>query len=79
MAAFVEQVRPRYGVFTMGYHNRFGHPHPQVVARFRDQNARILRSDTGGLISLAFGDGGVVASEYRPLYRRYWQADYLND
>jgi competence protein ComEC len=79
MAAFIEQVRPRYGVFTMGYRNRFGHPHPQVVARFRNQGARILRSDAGGLISLAFGDDGVVASEYRPSYRRYWQADYLND
>ena len=76
---FVAATRPRQVVFTMGYRNRFGHPHPQVVARFRNQDARILRSDTGGLISLAFGDGSTVASEYRPLYRRYWHADYLDD
>ena len=74
LAEFVEQVHPRYGVFTVGYRNRFGHPHPQVLDRFRDQNARILRSDTSGLIKLTFGEAGVVASEYYPSHRRYWQA-----
>ena len=70
---FVEQVQPRIGVFTVGYRNRFNHPNPQVVARFRDQNVRILRSDNSGLIRLTFGEGGVEASEYRPTHRRYWQ------
>ncbi len=72
LAEFVDQVRPRYGVFTVGYRNRFGHPHPQVTARFREQRTRILRSDTGGLIRLTFGEAGVMASEYRPSHRRYW-------
>jgi len=72
LAEFVDRVRPHYGVFTVGYRNRFGHPHPQVTARFREQGARILRSDTGGLIRLTFGEAGVVASEYRPSHRRYW-------
>ena len=72
LAEFVDQVRPHYGVFTVGYRNRFGHPHPQVTARFREQGARILRSDKGGLIRLTFGEAGVVASEYRPSHRRYW-------
>jgi competence protein ComEC len=76
---FIAATRPQHVVFTMGYRNRFGHPHPQVVARFRNQDARILRSDKHGLVSLTFGDAGLVASEYRLLYRRYWQADYLND
>jgi competence protein ComEC len=73
MAEFVEQVRPQIGVFTMGYRNRFGHPHPLVVARFREQDARILRSDTGGLIKLRFSEAGVTTTEYRPSHRRYWQ------
>jgi competence protein ComEC len=73
MAEFVEQVRPKISVFTMGYRNRFGHPHPLVVARFREQGTRILRSDTGGLIKLMFGTAGVETSEYRTSHRRYWQ------
>jgi len=66
-------------VFTVGFRNRYGHPHPQVVACFRQQNVRILRSDTGGLITLTFGEAGVVASEYRPSHRHYWHADTLNE
>ena len=73
LAEFVEQVRPSVVVFNVGYRNRFNHPHPQVVARFREANARILRSDTSGLIQLAFGEAGVTASEYYPSHRRYWQ------
>jgi competence protein ComEC len=57
----------------MGYRNRFNHPHPQVVARFHKLDARILRSDTSGLIKLTFGEGRVVASGYYPSHRRYWQ------
>ena len=73
LVEFIEQVRPRIGVFTVGYRNRYNHPHPQVVARFREVNARILRSDSSGLIKLTFGEAGVTASEYHPSHRRYWQ------
>lgn len=73
LAKFVEQVQPQISVFTLGYRNRFGHPHPQVVSRFREQNARILRSDHSGLIKLTFSEAGVATSEYRPSRRRYWQ------
>ncbi|MDP1935997.1 MAG: DNA internalization-related competence protein ComEC/Rec2 [Hylemonella sp.] len=73
LTLFVEQVQPQISVFTMGYRNRFGHPHPQVVARFREQGTRILRSDTSGLIKLTFSEAGVTTTEYRPSRRHYWQ------
>jgi competence protein ComEC len=79
LAEFVDAVKPRIAVFTVGYRNRFNHPHPQVVARYRDRHSRILRSDSGGLIRLTFADAGVEASEYRPFHRRYWQADFAHD
>jgi len=72
---FVAAARPEWVVFTLGHRNRYGHPHPHVVARFRDIEARMLRSDSGGLIRLDFGEAGVEASQYRPTHRRYWQAD----
>jgi competence protein ComEC len=73
---FVAATRPEWVVFTQGYRNRYGHPHPQVVARFREIDASILRSDSGGLIRFDFGEAGVEASQYRPSHRRYWQADF---
>ena len=72
---FVAATRPDWVVFTQGYRNRYGHPHPHVVERFRAIDARVLRSDSGGLIRFDFGEAGVEASQYRPTYRRYWQAD----
>ncbi|MHB1215804.1 MAG: DNA internalization-related competence protein ComEC/Rec2 [Thiobacillus sp.] len=72
---FVAATRPEWVVFTMGHRNRYGHPHPQVVTRFREIDARMLRSDSGGLIRFDFGEAGIEASQYRPTHRRYWQAD----
>ena len=72
LSEFIEAVHPSIGVFTVGYRNRFNHPHPHVVARFRERDVRLFRSDTSGLIRLRFGEAGVEASEYRPTHRRYW-------
>lgn len=74
LVEFIARVRPQHVVFMVGHRNRYGHPHPQVVARFRAANANILRSDRGGLIRLRFGEAGVEASEYLPSHRRYWHA-----
>ncbi len=74
MAEFVAHVRPQQVVFTVGYRNRFGHPHPQVVSRFRDLGCTVLRSDRDGLIRLRFGEAGVEASQYLAVQRRYWQS-----
>jgi competence protein ComEC len=71
MEAFVEQVAPDHVVFTSGYLNRYQHPHPGIVERFRARGANILRSDHDGLIRFEFGEAGVTAAEYRNP-RRYW-------
>lgn len=74
IAEFVDRVRPEHVVFTVGHRNRFGHPHPEVVRRFREAGSQVLRSDQAGLVRLTFGQAGVTASEYRPAHRRYWHA-----
>ena len=70
---FVEASSPLYAVFSAGYRNRFGHPHEEIVARFRDRGTRLLRTDEGGAIEIAIDPGGVTAYEYRKRERRYWQ------
>lgn len=72
MAALVERVAPRWVVFTIGYRNRFGHPHPEVMARFGQAGSVPLRSDRDGLIRFRFGEAGVEAAQYRSVQRRYW-------
>ena len=70
---FVRAVRPDSVVFAAGYRNRFGHPHPDVVERWRAIGAKLYRTDRDGAISVRIPAAGPVKIErYRALYRRYW-------
>jgi competence protein ComEC len=70
---FVEAVSPRQVVFTMGWKNRFGHPHPDVLRRFAESGATLHRTDRHGWLRLTFADGKVEVEHWRQQHRRYWQ------
>jgi competence protein ComEC len=77
---FLEAVGPRLVVFPVGYRNRFGHPHREVLARYRDLGVRVYRSDRDGAVSLLFREGAPISvTPYRAAYRRYWQAPLMGD
>jgi competence protein ComEC len=61
-------------IFTAGYRNQFGHPKPEVVARYQELGSRLYRSDSDGAVLLRFGIGGVSAQTYRQEHLRYWQS-----
>ena len=51
--AFVKTVRPRLALVSAGAHNPFGHPRPEVVARYARAGALLLRTDRDGTIEVA--------------------------
>ena len=72
-AAFVEAVRPKSVVFAVGYRNRFGHPHPDVIERWTATDARILRTDRDGAVLVTVAPNAPIrVDRNRALYRRYW-------
>ncbi len=71
-ADFVNQVNPVLTIFTVGYLNRYGHPHEAVEARYLSADSRLLRSDRDGATLLRFTESGWSAESWRELYRRYW-------
>jgi competence protein ComEC len=74
-AAFLNAVQPDYLLFSTGYHNRFGYPRPETVARYRTTGATLLDTAQEGSITFRLEPG--VALEpvrYRRGYRRYWSA-----
>jgi competence protein ComEC len=73
-AAFTAAVAPRHVVFSAGRFNRHGHPHPQVVARYRSLGARAYRTDVGGAVSVRVGAEGIRVSEWRTRASRFWYA-----
>lgn len=77
---FVRTVRPRVVVFPVGYRNRFGHPHQEVVRRYLDEGARVYRTDRDGAVAMTIhSEGAISVTPYRALYRRYWQTPLVGD
>lgn len=78
--AFVEEVNPRAVVFTMGYLNRFRHPHPAVLQRYEKIGSKIYRSDQDGAVILDFSsDSEIEITRWRQQARRYWHQDFYGE
>lgn len=72
--AFVHAVRPEIAIATMGYLNRFGHPKPEVVARYDALGTQTLRSDSDGAIVLDFTQGSRPrVIRWRAIEPHYWE------
>jgi competence protein ComEC len=70
--AFVQKVHPRYAIFTVGYRNKFHHPRPDVVARYRDIGSELFRSDEDGAIIIQMSAAALTLERYRKSHARYW-------
>jgi competence protein ComEC len=46
-------TRPQVAIVSVGAHNPFGHPHPNVLARYRRSGALLLRTDRDGTVDVA--------------------------
>ena len=49
---FVDATRPSVAVVSAGRANRFGHPAPSVVQRYREAGASLFRTDQHGAITV---------------------------
>lgn len=68
-AFFLDAVKPRVAVVQAGYRNRFGHPAPEVLARYRERGIAVVESAScGAWLHEPAGTGC-----WRALRRRYWQ------
>jgi competence protein ComEC len=50
--ALLEQLRPAWGVISVGYANSYGHPHPQLLKRLEDVRVTPWRTDQWGAITI---------------------------
>jgi competence protein ComEC len=71
--AFLAAVRPAHAVFTTGYRNRFGHPKPDVVARYVAAGTAVWRTDRDGAVTVKIATDGVRVMRHRDEQRRYWR------
>ena len=72
--AFIAAVAPRIAVFTPGYRNRFGHPRPEIVARYASAGIETHRTDYEGALTFAFEPGRSLGPRgERDAERKYWR------
>jgi competence protein ComEC len=67
--AFIEAVGAPWALAQAGYRSRFGHPAPDIVARYESRSMALLRSDRCGALTLEAGGGKRCEREAA---RRYW-------
>jgi competence protein ComEC len=59
--AFLDAVRPGVAVLSVGQRNPFRHPHPEVVARYRERGIRLLATSQAGAITANITPEGIRA------------------
>ncbi|WP_127477055.1 DNA internalization-related competence protein ComEC/Rec2 [Sulfurivermis fontis] len=71
-APFVTAVAARHVLFSVGYRNRWGFPHPAVVARYRAAEADVHDTAQQGALTVRLAADGVQVESWRQRARRYW-------
>ena len=59
---FLKHVQPKIAVMSAGWKNRFGFPHPAVLAAYQNHGSRIFRTDLNGAVMIAT-DGNLLTVE----------------
>jgi len=70
--AFLQALQPRVAVMPVGHRNRYGHPHAEVLARYRALHIPVWRTDQEGAVTLKLTAAGVALARARQSQPRYW-------
>jgi competence protein ComEC len=71
-ADFLDAVKPTFALVQAGYRNRFGHPAPPVMERYRERNIHVVDNAHCGAARWTSAQPDVVQCE-RDLSLRYWR------
>jgi competence protein ComEC len=71
--AFLDAVLPKVALAQAGYRNRFGHPAPQVLERYRERGIRVVDSARCG--AAMWSSAGPEVRCQRDVAKRYWHHD----
>jgi len=74
-AGFLQAVQPDYVLIPAGYRNQFGHPHKDVLARYRQVNAEWLNSADSGAITVNVENNAWLVQGMRQAESKYWNAE----
>lgn len=72
---FIADIKPTFAVVSAGWRNRFGHPRPEVMARYAEAGVTVFNTAVDGAVQIDFPAEApaYVAARWRLLERRYWR------
>lgn len=53
---FLDAFQPAFSIISAGQFSRFGHPHPEIVARYRRRRVQVLETAVSGVIRVTISD-----------------------
>ena len=66
-AFFLDRLSPRAVIISAGYQNRYGHPHPAVLQRYRQRNISYAITADDGTLTWSSEDGEIASYRWRGL------------
>jgi len=72
---YLRALHPLVAVASAGYRNRFGHPAPVILTRYRELGIPLLATFDTGAVRIAFPEDAAprIVSEERIRQARYWR------
>ena len=76
--AFLQNFKPKIVVYSVGYLNRHGFPHTDIVERYDRIEAKAYRTDRDGMLTFEFNKNGLKGEPhaYRNAHREFWRSDF---
>jgi len=71
---FVAATGARHALVSSGHGNRFGHPKPEIMHRWRDAGAATWDTGDHGALTVRLAPGGVQPETRRAAHPRLWDA-----
>ena len=63
--AFIDRVRPSYGVISVGERSRFSHPAPVVVSRYLARQVKLFQTGRDGMVTVESDGTSFTVRNYR--------------
>lgn len=71
--ALLNRLMPDVAIASVGYNNRFGHPHPKVVSRYRARHARFIDTAGAGAVRIFLRDNAYHIVTERAVRPAIWR------
>lgn len=71
--ALLDALRPRLGLVSAGFRNQFGHPHPELVERFRERSIELINTADNGYLHVELGENPGLPERGRDLRSAWWR------